>query len=274
MDSSILKPAAELARANKTRHSERERRISSRPRGAAGRGDRAAPPHRARRGAAPRAAAGRRGDEGTTRSRARTARSPCRTCSATSRRSSSTATCSARSASGRARCAPRFWAHGTAKLPTSSSASRSRSSRARRSSGWSRSRRSAAGHRLKIYSRSIGRLHARLRQLRPTATMPGFNVFTRRDGAIRHFWCGEMGRRDRRSRPGSARRARSDAALDHPRHHARRPRHGLVSEAGILRRDGAKARLHLMQGDARSRIKTKQFLVLEKSLRNPRTITE
>ena len=53
--------------------------------------------------------------------------------------------------------------------------------------------------------------------------VPGFNVFTRRDGTIRHFWSGEMGG-DRRSRPGSARRARPDAALDHPRQHARRPR--------------------------------------------------
>ena len=25
------------------------------------------------------------------------------------------------------------------------------------------------------------------------ADMPGFNIFTRRDGAIRHFWSGEMG---------------------------------------------------------------------------------
>lgn len=25
------------------------------------------------------------------------------------------------------------------------------------------------------------------------ADMPGFNVFTRRDGVIRHFWSGEMG---------------------------------------------------------------------------------
>ncbi len=43
--------------------SQRERRIPPRPRGAAGRGDRASPPHRARRRTAPRAAAGRRGQK-------------------------------------------------------------------------------------------------------------------------------------------------------------------------------------------------------------------
>ena len=43
------------------------------------------------------------------------------------------------------------------------------------------------------------------------------------------------GRRKRGSRPGSARRARPDAALDHPRRDARRTRHRLVSEARVSR---------------------------------------
>ena len=76
------------------------------------------------------------------------------------------------------------------------------------------------------------------------ADAPGYNVFTRRDGTIRHFWSGEMGHGDRRSRPGPARRARSRSALDHPRHHAGRPRQGLVSEAELLRRDGAEGMRH------------------------------
>ena len=42
------------------------------------------------------------------------------------------------------------------------------------------------------------------------------------------------GDRDRRSRPGSARRARPDAALDHPRHDAGGPRHRLVSALELL----------------------------------------
>ena len=52
-----------------------------------------------------------------------------------------------------------------------------------------------------------------------------------------------LGRRDERrivrSRTGSARRARSDAALDHPRRHAGRTRHRLVSEAELWRADPA-----------------------------------
>ena len=39
------------------------------------------------------------------------------------------------------------------------------------------------------------------------ADAPGYSVFTRRDGTIRHFWSGEMGAQGRRSRPGPARRA-------------------------------------------------------------------
>ena len=40
------------------------------------------------------------------------------------------------------------------------------------------------------------------------ADMPGYSVFTRRDGVIRHFWSGEMGQDDGRSGPGPARRPR------------------------------------------------------------------
>ena len=66
------------------------------------------------------------------------------------------------------------------------------------------------------------------------ADAPGYSVFTRRDGTIRHFWSGEMGAQGRRSRPGPARRAGSRSALDHPRHHAGRSWQGLVSEVELL----------------------------------------
>ena len=67
--------------------SQRERRISPRPRAIAGGGDRVAPPHRARRRVAPRAAAGRRGDEELCVRRRGRQGDLVRTCSATSRRS-------------------------------------------------------------------------------------------------------------------------------------------------------------------------------------------
>jgi predicted dithiol-disulfide oxidoreductase (DUF899 family) len=54
------------------------------------------------------------------------------------------------------------------------------------------------------------------------ADVPGLSVFTRRDGTIRHFWSGEMGSETAGPRPGSARRSRPDATLDHPRQHVRR----------------------------------------------------
>jgi predicted dithiol-disulfide oxidoreductase (DUF899 family) len=44
------------------------------------------------------------------------------------------------------------------------------------------------------------------------------------------------GNGDCRSRPGSARRARSGAAMEHSRHHAGRPRSEVVSEAQLLGR--------------------------------------
>ncbi len=51
-----------------------------------------------------------------------------------------------------------------------------------------------------------------------------FNVFTRRDGTHPPFLERRDGLRNGRSRPGSARRARPDAALDHPRLDAGRAR--------------------------------------------------
>ena len=70
----------------------------------------------------------------------------------------------------------------------------------------------------------------------------GFNVFTRSGGVMRHFWGDETGLRYRRPRAGSARRARSDAAVDGARHDARRSRPGLVPGAGV-RRTGPTVRL-------------------------------
>ena len=87
----------------------------------------------------------------------------------------------------------------------------SRWSRARRSSDWSRPRRQRGWQHLpQVYSdrRAITPATTSARPM--TATMPGFNVFTRRDGAIRHFWSGEMGQAHGRSGPGPARRARPD----------------------------------------------------------------
>ena len=62
-----------------------------------------------------------------------------------------------------------------------------------------------------------------------------FNVFTRRDGTDPPFLERRDGLPDRRPRPGPARRARPDAALDDPGLHARGARHRLVSEARILK---------------------------------------
>jgi predicted dithiol-disulfide oxidoreductase (DUF899 family) len=45
---------------------------------------------------------------------------------------------------------------------------------------------------LKIYSDSSGD-YTRDYVSADEADIPAFNVFTRRDGAVRHFWSGEMG---------------------------------------------------------------------------------
>ena len=70
----------------------------------------------------------------------------------------------------------------------------SRSSPSRRSSGSSPSRRSAAGATCKLYS-SAGNSFNRdyLAEGPEGDDDAAFNVFTRRDGTIRHFWGGEMG---------------------------------------------------------------------------------
>ena len=49
-------------------------------------------------------------------------------------------------------------------------------------------------HNLPLYPDIIGRVQPRLSCAdRDGGEMPAFNVFTRRDGTIRHFWGGEMG---------------------------------------------------------------------------------
>ena len=78
--------------------------------------------------------------------------------------------------------------------PTSRSASRSPSSRARRSSGWSRFKKERGWTRPAVYSDTSGD-YTRDYVSAEDADVPGYNVFTRRDGTIRHFWSGEMGRR-------------------------------------------------------------------------------
>jgi predicted dithiol-disulfide oxidoreductase (DUF899 family) len=45
---------------------------------------------------------------------------------------------------------------------------------------------------LKLYSDMTGD-YTRRYVSADDADIPGFNVFTRRDGVIRHFWSGEMG---------------------------------------------------------------------------------
>jgi hypothetical protein len=212
----------------------REHRISRRAHRAARRGDRAAPPDRARRRAAPRAAAGpgspgdyqlRRVEEG--------AMSRWPSCSATRIRWSSTPICSGRSASGPARCAPRCSRPGKARRSTSSSASRSRSPRARAREAQGVQAEERGWRHLPLYS-DAATFSRDYHAIAPDGgDIPQMLVFTRRDGTIRFFWAGEMDDEHRRSRPGPARRARSDAALDDSRFHARRTRRRLVPVAHL-----------------------------------------
>jgi predicted dithiol-disulfide oxidoreductase (DUF899 family) len=58
------------------------------------------------------------------------------------------------------------------------------------------------------------------------ADVPGFNVFTQRDGSIRHFWSGEMG-------------ASTAATVDDSRQHTRGARRRLVSEARLWQQRGS-----------------------------------
>jgi predicted dithiol-disulfide oxidoreductase (DUF899 family) len=47
---------------------------------------------------------------------------------------------------------------------------------------------------LKLYSDTTGEFSRDYHAIAPDASdIPGFNVFTRRDGKVRHFWSGEMG---------------------------------------------------------------------------------
>ena len=64
--------------------------------------------------------------------------------------------------------------------------------------------------RFPVYTDTARRLHARLRVSADDADMPGYNVFTRRDGVVRHFWSDEIGFDDGRPRPGPARRLEID----------------------------------------------------------------
>ena len=113
------------------------------------------------------------------------------TCSASTTRWSSTATCSVRSARRRARCARRSWAAWTTRSPTSASASpiaftaRSPIERlidAKESRGWTD---------LPVFSDESGD-YTRDYVSADDADMPAYNVFTRRDGVIRHFWSDEI----------------------------------------------------------------------------------
>ena len=66
------------------------------------------------------------------------------------------------------------------------------------------------------------------------ADMPGYSVFTRKDGQIRHFWSGEMGG----VWPIPARIpgcAGLRSPLDPAGYHPRRPGYGLVSQAKLLK---------------------------------------
>ena len=63
---------------------------------------------------------------------------------------------------------------------------------------------------------------------------PALDVWVKRDGKVLPL-LGRRARRHQRSRPGPARRARPDAALEHPRPHARRARRRLVSRSSTIR---------------------------------------
>ena len=115
-------------------------------------------------------------------------------CSATSRRWSSTTSCTGRSASGPARCAPRCSPPGTARPPTSSSASRSavvaRSPIERLVAFKTRARLAPPEA---LFVDGNGDYNRDYYGMPPDGgDIPAFNVFTRRDGTIRHFWGGEM----------------------------------------------------------------------------------
>ena len=119
----------------------------------------------------------------------------------------STATCSGRSASGPVRCAPIFWPRGRA-TPRTSAQKVSLAVVARspieRLIAWKEER---GWRSLRLYSDLDGAYSRDFFAIAADGTdEPALNVFTRRDGTIRHFWSDEMSG-DFRSGSGSARRA-------------------------------------------------------------------
>ena len=90
-----------------------------------------------------------------------------------------------------ARCARRSWAAWTTRSPTSASASRSPSPPAHRSNDWLTRSRHEGGAQLPVFSDQAGD-YTRDYVFADDADMPTYNVFTRRDGVIRHFWSDEI----------------------------------------------------------------------------------
>ena len=71
--------------------------------------------------------------------------------------------------------------------------------------------------------------------------IPAFNVFTRRDGAVRHFWTSEM--TGSTADPGQDPRPRPRSIVDAAGYHPGRARRRLVSETGLRRMTAARARV-------------------------------
>ena len=121
-------------------------------------------------------------------------------CSATSRRSRSTATCSGRSATPCPMCTNTLgaWAGNAADIGQRIALAVVARSPIERLAAWKRER----GWRdLKLYSDLNGAYSRDYFGLLPNGSeVPSFNVFTRRDGTIRHFWGGEMTARQRWTR--------------------------------------------------------------------------
>ena len=230
-----LKPAAELAAAASQALSQRQRRVPARAHRAARRGDRAAAPHRARRRAAPRPAARRRGARLRLQGRERQDRDladlfgrhdtlvtyfwmygpqrerPCPMCTSFL----GSIDIPARDISQRVAIA----VIGRSPVERQLAFARER--------GWKH---------LKFYA-TVGDDFARdYRGLAPDGSeWPALDVWVRRDGKVLPL-LGRRARRHQRSRPGPARRARPDAALEPARPHAGRARRRLVSEARLSER--------------------------------------
>ena len=190
MSGSVLKPATELARTSRVAFPTRAPSIAAPAKFAGGR-DRASPSYRARRRTAPCAAAGRRGHQylfvrgeggavnlsdlfgdkqtlviysymfGPQREKA------CPMCTS-------------------------FMSTWEAKLPDHRAAHRVRFRCALADRAIDRGQEGARLDPPQIYS-DISGDYTRDYVSAADADMPGYSVFTRRDGAIRHFWSGEMG---------------------------------------------------------------------------------